>query len=81
MTITPTEHIGKYFCLFVNKNHTALLDFYNKNKEEYLSQNVSFPAYCYIEFLSSKIMEQPDDIALGIAQTDLENIILTTPIK
>jgi hypothetical protein len=81
MTITPIEHIGKYYCLFVNKNYSVLKNFYDEREEKYLSQNVSFPAYCYIEFLKSKVMEQPDDVALGIAQTGIEDIIQKTPIK
>lgn len=81
MTINPLEHIGKYYCLFVNKNHTKLKDFYDKNEEEYLSQNVSFPAYCYLEFMRSKIMEQSDGVSLGIAKMGIEDLILKTPIK
>jgi hypothetical protein len=81
MTINPLEHVGKYYCLFVNKNHTKLKDFYDKNVNDYLSQNVSFPAYCYLEFMRSKIMEQPDGVSIGIAAIGIEDLIQKVPIK
>lgn len=83
LTVNFVEHIGKYYCTFVNKNYTVLKEFYDAREEYYLQNNITFPVYCYLEFYSKKdqALDQTPETLLLVGRTPIEELITQYPIK